>query len=198
MTAAVLDPSAEVAASARVGSGTVVWAYAQVREDAVVGDECVIARGACIDTGVRLGDRVKVQANALIYRPAVVGDGVFVGPGAVLTNDQHPRAVDGTGARLDASDWTPVRVVIGDGASIGASAVCVAPVEVGRWAMVAAGAVVIHDVPDHALVVGNPARQVGWVGRAGHRLLPTANAFVCPKTSEIYQLRDDRLALRDE
>ena len=95
---------------------------------------------------------------------------MFVGPAAVLTNDLNPRAVDVDGRPKAAGDWTPVGVHVREGASLGARSVCVAPVTIGRWAMVGAGAVVIADVPDFALVVGVPARQVGWVGRAGVRL----------------------------
>lgn len=193
MTAPAIDPSAEVADTAAIGPGTAVWAYAQVREGAEVGSECVIGRGACIDRDVRIGDRVKIQANALIYSPAVVEDGVFIGPAAVLTNDRRPRATDPCGERLDSSGWTPTPVRVGAGASIGASATCVAPLSIGRWAMVAAGAVVVRDVPDHALVAGNPARQIGWVGRSGHRLREVDGLLVCPVTSEAYRLDGDGL-----
>jgi UDP-2-acetamido-3-amino-2,3-dideoxy-glucuronate N-acetyltransferase len=182
-----LDPASEVSADAEIGSGTVVWGLAQVREGAVVGAECVIGRGAYIGAGVRLGDRVKVQNLAQVYEPAVVEDGVFVGPAAVLTNDEYPRAIRPDGSRVDASQWQRVGVTLRAGCSIGARAVCVAPVEVGRWAMVAAGAVVVHDVPDFALVAGTPARRVGWVGPAGRRLLHDGGGqWRCPVTGALF------------
>ena len=185
---AVVEPGATI------GSGSRVWDHAQVRADARVGDECVIGRGAFVDTGVLVGDRCKIQNDALLYSPARLGDGVFVGPAVVLTNDLYPRAVNPDGSVKSASDWEPVGVVVRDGASIGARAVCVAPVEIGRWAMVAAGAVVVSDVPDHALVAGVPARRVGWVGRAGHRLESDDGLhYRCPATGETY--RDNAGAL---
>lgn len=165
-----IDPSADVSPSAAIGTGTTVWHLAQVREDARLGVDCVVGRGAYIGSGVRIGDRCKIQNHALVYEPAELADGVFVGPAVVFTNDRHPRAITADGRLKSADDWEPVGVTVGQGASIGARAVCVAPVRVGAWAMVAAGSVVTIDVPDHALVVGVPARQIGWVGRTGHRL----------------------------
>ncbi len=180
--------SADVSPEATVGEDSSVWHLAQVREGAVLGRGCVIGRGAYIGTGVRLGDHCKVQNYALVYEPAELGEGVFVGPAAVLTNDTFPRAINPDGSLKSASDWDAVGVTVGRGASIGARAVCVAPVRVGEWATVAAGAVVTRDVPAHALVVGVPARQVGWVGRAGHPLeqTTTPGEWRCPSTGELY------------
>jgi acetyltransferase-like isoleucine patch superfamily enzyme len=130
-----------------------------------------------------------------VYEPARLGDGVFVGPAAVLTNDEYPRAVTPDGRLKSGDDWHAVGVVVGEGAAIGARAVCVAPVTIGRWALVAAGAVVVKDVPDFALVVGVPARQHGWVGRAGVPLQPKDDGtFVCPSTGAQYVLREGVLA----
>lgn len=182
-----IDPTAEVSSSAEIGDGTVVWGVAQVREGAVLGAECVIGRGAYVGAGVRLGARVKVQNLAQVYEPALVEDGVFIGPAAVLTNDEYPRAVRPDGSRVDAGHWEPVGVTLRHGCSIGARAVCVAPVEVGRWAMVAAGAVVVHDVPDHALVAGTPARRIGWVGPAGRPLVDEGrDRWRCPVTGALF------------
>ncbi|MBV8528604.1 MAG: N-acetyltransferase, partial [Candidatus Dormibacteraeota bacterium] len=105
----------------------------------------------------------KVQNGALIYRGVRLGNGVFIGPAAVLTNDRLPRAVSPDGSLKHDEDWTVSPIEVGDGASIGANATVVAGVTVGRWAMVGAGAVVTHDVAAHALVLGVPARQTGWV-----------------------------------
>jgi acetyltransferase-like isoleucine patch superfamily enzyme len=159
--------SADVASSAQLGVGTQVWHLAQVGDGAVLGRSCVVGRGSYIGPGVSIGDYVKIQNFALVYQPATLGPGVFVGPAAVLTNDLNPRAVDVRGRPKKAGDWSPVGVHVQEGASLGARSVCVAPVTVGRWAMVGAGAVVVDDVPDYALVVGVPARRIGWVGRAG-------------------------------
>ena len=189
-----LMPTADVDPEALIGDGTTVWHLAQIREAAVVGRGCNLGRGAYVGPGVRIGDNCKIQNYALVYEPAVLGAGVLIGPGVVLTNDRNPRAIDSAGRLKGRDDWQQVGVTIGDGASIGAQAVCVAPVEVGRWAMVAAGAVVTRDVPDFALVVGVPARQVGWVGRAGERLVSTsAGTWRCLQTSATYLERDGKL-----
>jgi acetyltransferase-like isoleucine patch superfamily enzyme len=194
-----IEPSADVSDKATIGDGTLIWHLVQVREDAVLGANCVIGRGAYIGPGVRLGDNCKVQNYALVYEPAVLEDGVFVGPAVVLTNDEYPRAVTPEGRLKGADDWTEVAVHIREGAAIGARSVCVAPVTIGRWALVAAGSVVTRDVPDFALVAGVPARQLGWVGHAGVRLTEAgrtedgASSFACPRTGRRYLERDGAL-----
>ena len=191
-----VEPSADVDLRAVIGSGTLVWHLAQVREHARVGSECILGRGSYVGPGVVIGDRCKLQNNSLVYEPAVLGDGVFVGPAVVLTNDLHPRAITPDGALKTGEDWESVGVTVDTGAAIGARSVCVAPVHIGRWAMVAAGSVVTRDVPDFALVVGSPAKQVGWVGRAGVRLVEdAAGSFACPASGDRYQLEDGLLSL---
>lgn len=178
---------ADVASNATVGDGCSIWHYAQVREDARLGQNCIVGRGAYVGSGVVLGDNCKIQNYALVYEPAVLGDGVFIGPAAVLTNDQHPRAVNPDGSLKSASEWDAVGVTIGEGASVGARAVCVAPVRIGRWSLVAAGATVIHDVPDFAAVAGVPARRIAWVGRAGKPLERSGDGtWRCPVTGSEY------------
>lgn len=163
--------TADVDERAVLGDNCSIWHLAQVREEARLGRNCVVGRGAYIGPGVRLGDNCKLQNYALVYEPARLGDGVFIGPGVVLTNDTHPRAVTPDGHLKSADDWESVGVVIEDGAAIGARSVCVAPVTIGAWALVAAGSVVTKDVPPHALVAGVPARRIGWVDRSGRRLV---------------------------
>jgi acetyltransferase-like isoleucine patch superfamily enzyme len=159
----------------------------------------VVGRGAYIGAGARLGDNCKIQNYALVYEPAALADGVFVGPAAVLTNDTYPRAINPDGSLKSGEDWEHVGVEIGRGASIGARAVCVAPVVIGPWAMVAAGAVVVKDVPAHALVVGVPARRIGWVGRAGQALAPTGGGdWLCPATGQRYREAGDTIELIEE
>lgn len=187
--------SADVADSAQLGEGSKIWHYAQVREDARLGANCIVGRGAYIGTGVELGDNCKVQNYALVYEPAKLANGVFIGPAVVLTNDHFPRAINPDGSIKDASDWDAVGVTIEEGASIGASATCVAPITIGAWALVGSGSVVIKDVPAHAIVVGSPARQVGWVGKAGQPLAPIGDGrYRCPVTGATYVESDDTLS----
>jgi len=186
----VLCDSADIGIGAAVHESARVWHLAQIRDGATIEAGVVVGRGAYIGSGVRIGKNSKIQNFALVYEPAVIGAGVFIGPAAILTNDQRPRAVNPNGTLKSANDWEPVGVVVLEGASIGARAVCVAPVTVGSWSMVAAGAVVVTDVPDFALVVGVPARRIGWVGRSGSRLEKvegSENLWVCPVTSVTFR-----------
>ena len=179
--------NAEVDPRATVGTGTAIWGLACIREDAVLGRDCIIGRGAYVENGVILGDRVKVQTNALLFKPANIGDDVFIGPGVILTNDRYPRSStpDGQLKRDDA--WTAEGVIIDEGASIGARSVILPGVHIGRFALVAAGAIVTRDVPAFAIVVGGPARRVGWAGMAG---VPLQNRdgdrWICPSTGAIF------------
>lgn len=158
---------AQVDESAALGPGTAVWELAQIREQAVLGDDCVVGRGAYVGPGVRIGDGVKIQNLALVYEPAELGNGVFIGPAVVLTNDHNPRSVDPEGRPKGRGDWEPVGVTVAEGASLGARSVCVAPVRVGRWAMVAAGC------RGHAGRAGlrarrrmsRPVASAGWAAR---------------------------------
>lgn len=178
---------ADVSQSAKIGEGSKIWHLAQIREEAVIGRNCTVGRGAYIGSGVTIGDNSKIQNYALIYEPAVIESGVFVGPAAILTNDTYPRAVLPDGSQKDTSDWDPVGVVLREGSSIGAGAICVAPVTIGRWSMIAAGAVVTSDVPDFAMMVGTPARRIGWVGRTGKRLVKQGNVYQCPDSGKRYE-----------
>jgi acetyltransferase-like isoleucine patch superfamily enzyme len=186
-TSPVVAPTADVDDRATIGAGTRVWHLAQVREGAVVGEDCITGRGAYIGPGVVVGNRCKIQNHALVYEPAVLEDGAFVGPAVVFTNDYYPRAVNPDGTLKSADDWHAVGVTVRTGASIGARSVCVAPVTIGRWALVAAGSVVTKDVPDFALVAGVPARRIRWVGRAGAPLDEQGDeTWICPVTDELY------------
>lgn len=195
MTAASIHITADVAESASIGAATKVWQYAHVREDARLGENCVIGRGVYIGPAVELGDNCKIQNYALLYEPARLGDGVFVGPAVVFTNDQFPRAVNPDGTLKSGEDWEAVGVTVREGAAIGARSVCIAPVTIGRWSLVGAGSTVVKDVPDFALVVGSPARRIGWVGRSGRPLVEEApGLWACPVTGQHYrQLDTDHL-----
>lgn len=184
-----IEESADVHSEAQIESGASIWHLCQIREGACVGEGSVIGRGVYVGPGVKIGKNCKIQNYALIYDPARIGDGVFIGPAVTLTNDVYPRAVDPDLSLKDASGWDAVGVTIGDGSSIGARSVILAGVTIGKWALVAAGSVVIRDVPDFALVAGNPAKQKAWVGRTGHQLISEdGDLFRCPDTGSLFSL----------
>lgn len=176
-----IHPTAEVHETAEIGAGTSIWNNCQVRENASIGEGCILGKDVYVDFGVRIGDHVKIQNGALIYHGVTIEDGVFVGPGAIFTNDKRPRAINPDGTLKSDADWEVGDIRIGYGASIGAGAIILPQVSIGRFAMVAAGAVVTRDVPDHALMVGNPAARAGYVCACGEKLVKQqAGEHVCP------------------
>jgi len=196
---AFVHETADVSPDAVVGAGSKIWHYAQVREDAHLGENVIVGRGAYIGTGVEVGDNCKVQNYALVYEPARLANGVFIGPAVVLTNDHFPRAINPDGSQKAASDWEAVGVDIAEGASIGAHATCVAPARIGRWALVGSGAVVIRDVPDFAIVVGSPARRVGWAGKSGRPLESAGDGvWRCPVDGSCYRETDENTLIEME
>jgi len=168
---ATVDAGADVHPSASVGARSTIGRRAEVRANAAVGADCRVEAGVLVDDSVTLGDGVQIERGALLYRGVTIADDVFVGPGAILTNDRYPRAVTTSSELADAADRAVTPVQLQDGASIGAGAVVVAGVTIGAYATVGAGAVVTRDVPSHALVVGSPARRIGWVCSCGARLV---------------------------
>lgn len=194
---AMISESASVSNLAKLGNKSSIWDFAQVRENASIGKNTVVGSYVYIDANVVIGNDCKIQNRALIYDPAVIHNGVFIGPGVILTNDKNPRAVLATGGVKGPNDWVKVGVEVLEGASIGSGAVCVAPIKIGKWALVGAGSVVTKDVKDFALVAGNPAIQLGWVGRAGIKLLEIEkNEFQCPVSLTRYTLKDSQLSER--
>jgi UDP-2-acetamido-3-amino-2,3-dideoxy-glucuronate N-acetyltransferase len=157
-----IHPSAEVSDRAVIGPGTKIWHFAQVRENASIGENCVIGKSVYVDFDVKIGNGVKVQNFVSIYHGAEIEDDVFIGPGVSFTNDLYPRAF--------ISDFHVHKTRVKKGASIGANSTIVCGVTIGRYAMVGAGSVVTEDVPDHALVYGNPARLTGFVCKCGRKL----------------------------
>ena len=171
-----------------------IWDFSQIRENARIGANSIIGSYVYIDVNVIIGDNCKVQNRALIYDPSIIHDGVFIGPGAILTNDKNPRAIQKSGGVKQSSDWEKVGVEVFEGASIGSGAICIAPVKIGKWALVGAGAVVTKNVKNYALVVGNPARQVGWVGPAGVILTQISEmVFECPETLTRFEVVNSEL-----
>jgi acetyltransferase-like isoleucine patch superfamily enzyme len=172
-----IHPTAEVSPAAKIGQDSRIWAGVQIREDAEVGDNCNVGKNVYIDREVRVGNNVKIQNNASLYEGLTVEDGVFIGPHVIFTNDRVPRAIRPDGGLKDFDDWTISRTTARYGAAIGAGSVVVAGITIGRWALVGAGTVVTHDVADHALVVGNPGRVIGYVSAGGTRCATQAEAI---------------------
>lgn len=171
MSNVFIHPTALVSERAVLGDGTKVWMNVQIREDVRIGKNCIIGRSTYIENGVTLGDNCKVQNNALLYHSATLEDGVFIGPGVILTNDKVPRAVNPDGSLKSADDWHAGHIHIGRGASVGAGSTVLTDISIGEWAMIGSGALVTKNVPAHALVVGVPARIVGYVCKCGERLV---------------------------
>lgn len=181
----MIHPTADVSAQAVIGSGTYIWHFCQIRENVQIGQNCILGKDVYIDFEVVIGDNVKIQNGSYVYHGTIIESGVFVGPGAIFTNDRSPRAINVDGTLKGNDDWEvgPIRICYG--ASIGSGAIILPNVTIGRFAMIGAGAIVTRNVPDHALVVGNPARLAGYVCHCGTKLLEVSNGcFHCPKCNE--------------
>ena len=165
MTDVFVHPQA-INDSDSVGSGTRIWAFAHVMKGAQVGGNCNLGEGVFVENGAVLGSGVTIKNNVSVWSGVTLEDHVFVGPAAVFTNDRAPRSHPDF--KSGPAGWEPTRVCYG--ASIGANATIVCGTTLGRWCLVAAGAVVTKDVEPHGLVVGNPARQIGWACKCGRRL----------------------------
>jgi len=175
---------------AQLGAGTRIWHQAQVRRGALIGARCIVGKGAFVDFDVVIGDDSKLQNYACVYHGVTLGRGVFVGPHAVFTNDRRPRATDPSFAALGDGDWEVGETRVDDGAAIGANATILPGLRIGGWAMIGAGSVVTADVAPYALVVGTPARRIGWTCSCGARLRDDATACArCGPLPEDHPLR---------
>ena len=186
-----IHPTSEVSDKAVIGDETSIWHFVQVREGVQIGKNCIVGKDVYIDFDVQIGDNVKIQNSALIYHGATIEDGVFIGPQACLTNDRYPRSITPDGALKGADDWVVGPTLIRFGASIGAGALILPNVTVGRFAMIAAGSVVSRDVPDHALVLGIPAKVVGYVCMCGHRMQMKGMTYHCSNCDWSYTPQED-------
>ncbi len=185
-------PSAVIDAGCQIGAGSKIWHFSHLMAGAVLGPQCNIGQNVFIANGVTLGANVKVQNNVSIYEGVICEDDVFLGPSMVFTNITNPRS-----AVVRKGQYTVT--VVRKGASIGANATIVCGHEIGAFAFVGAGAVVTKSVPAYALVVGNPARRVGWMSEYGHRLsFDEQGDAVCPESGQRYRLQDQIVIKLDD
>lgn len=165
-----VHPTAQIEDEVVFGNGTKVWHFAQIRKGAKIGENCVIAKSVFIDFESQIGNNVKIQNHAIIYHKAVIDDGVFIGPNVCFTNDKIPRAINPDGSPKTANDWHVTTIHINQGASIGGHSVILPGVTIGQFALAGSGSVITKDVPDFALIYGNPARIKGFVCRCGKKI----------------------------
>ncbi len=172
----------------QIGVGTKIWHYSHIMSGCILGEKCNIGQNVVISPGVILGKNVKVQNNVSVYTGVTCDDDVFLGPSCVFTNVTNPRS-----AINRKSEYAKTHV--GKGATIGANATIVCGHDIGEYAFIGAGAVVTKTVPAYALLVGNPARQIGWMSEYGHRLdFDKDGIAVCPEGKVRYQLKEGKVA----
>ena len=170
-----------------IGNGTKIWHFSHIMPDCILGEKCNIGQNVVVSPRVTLGNNVKVQNNVSIYTGVVCEDDVFLGPSMVFTNVINPRS-----AINRRNEYAST--IVKQGASIGANATIVCGNDIGKYAFIGAGAVVTKNVPDYALLVGNPAKQIGWVGEYGHRLeFNERGKAICPESEQEYQLVDNEV-----
>lgn len=178
---AVIDENCEI------GKGTKIWHFSHIMSGCKIGENCNIGQNVVISPQVVLGKNVKVQNNVSIYTGVICEDDVFLGPSMVFTNVINPRS-----AINRKNEYA--KTIVKHGASIGANATIVCGHDIGRFAFIGAGAVVTKNVPDYALVVGNPAKQAGWMSEYGHKLSFDKNGLAsCPESQEKYQLKEGKV-----
>lgn len=188
-----IHPTAEVSEAATVGEGTRIWHHAQVREGAVIGRQCILGKGVYVDKDVHIGDFCKLQNGVFVFHGFNLESGVFLGPGVMLLNDKHPRAINFDGSPKSDSDWVASDALIEHGASVGGGAVVLPGVRVGLMAIVGSGAIVTRDVPERGIVVGNPARLRGYACDCGHTLArrgpdSARGTYACSECGREYQI----------
>jgi UDP-2-acetamido-3-amino-2,3-dideoxy-glucuronate N-acetyltransferase len=171
----------------QIGNGSRIWHFCHIMQNCKIGENCNIGQNVVISPDVILGNNVKIQNNVSVYTGVECEDDVFLGPSMVFTNVINPRSHVNRRGQYS-------KTLVQKGASIGANATIICGNTIGRYALIGAGAVVTKDVPDYALVVGNPGRQVGWVSEAGERLSFVTNSISdCAETGEKYQLINNRV-----
>lgn len=177
-------PSAIIDEGCKIGAGSKIWHFSHIMSNCVIGEKCSLGQNVVVSPEVKLGNNVKVQNNVSIYTGVTCEDDVFLGPSMVFTNVINPRSAI---SRRDEFRKTHV----GRGATIGANATIICGHDIGNFAFIGAGAVVTKDIPDYALVVGNPASQVGWMSEFGHQLeFDSEGLASCPESKQVYSLKD--------
>lgn len=180
-------PSSVIDEGSKIGEGTKIWHFSHIMEGCVIGKKCNIGQNVVVSPGVVLGDNVKVQNNVSIYTGVICEEDVFLGPSMVFTNVINPRS-----AVIRRDQY--LETLVKKGASIGANSTIICGNEIGEYAFIGAGAVVTKEVPDYALIVGNPGIQVGWMSKFGHRLkFDSHGKATCPESGKIYQLEDNQV-----
>lgn len=170
-----------------IGAGTKIWHFSHIMPNCTLGEKCNIGQNVVVSPKVVLGDNVKVQNNVSIYTGVICEDDVFLGPSMVFTNIVNPRSAV---IRRDSY----MKTLVQKGASIGANATIVCGNTIGAFSLIGAGAVVTKEVPPYALLVGNPAKQIGWVSEYGHRLeFDEDGIATCPESNQVYRLKNNRV-----
>lgn len=179
-----IHPTAVIDEGCEIGEGTKIWHFSHIMPHCVIGKNCNIGQNVVVSPGVILGNNVKVQNNVSIYTGVQCEDDVFLGPSMVFTNVINPRSAVNRKNQY-------AKTIVKKGATIGANATIVCGIELGQFAFVGAGSVVTKSVPDYALVLGNPARQTGWMSEYGHKLLFNKEGIaVCPESNDTYRLQN--------
>ena len=180
--------TAVIDAGCQIGEGTKIWHFSHIMPNCSIGQQCSIGQNVVISPEVRIGNRVKIQNNVSVYTGVICEDDVFLGPSAVFTNVINPRS-----AIVRKNEYKPT--LVQKGATIGANATIVCGITIGKYAFIGAGAVVTKNIPDYALVVGNPARQTGWMSEYGHKLKFTPEGLaVCPESQDQYRLEKGKVS----
>ncbi|RKD21944.1 UDP-2-acetamido-3-amino-2,3-dideoxy-glucuronate N-acetyltransferase [Caminicella sporogenes DSM 14501] len=174
-----------------IGKGTKIWHFSHIMKNCYIGENCNIGQNVVISPNVKIGNNVKIQNNVSVYTGVICEDDVFLGPSCVFTNVINPRSFI---VRKDEFKKTVVK----KGASIGANATIVCGNEIGRYAFVGAGAVITKNVPDYALVVGNPAKIIGYVCECGNRLKKVENKYICNSCNKEYEMKNNGLSPKEE
>lgn len=185
-------PTAVIDEGASIGAGTKIWHFSHIMPNAVLGEKCNLGQNVVVSPEVVLGENVKVQNNVSIYTGVICEDDVFLGPSMVFTNVTNPRSAVNRRGEYE-------RTKVGKGVSIGANATIVCGHDIGEYAFIGAGAVVTKTVKPYALMVGNPARQIGWMSQYGHRLkFDSSDVATCPESGQKYKLNKDQITLTND